>query len=148
MPTIFLGADHAGRTLKNAIADSLRLRDMIVEDLGAYQNDPDDDYPEYAARVAHAAQNHPGSMGILVCGSAEGMCMAANKFSGIRAGVGFSQEAVQAMRNDDDANILCIPTRITTDDDPFVLVETFLTTPFSEAERHKRRIGQMDELGT
>lgn len=144
MRTLYLGADHAGFSLKQVLADVLRLSGYDVEDLGAHSLVPDDDYPEYAARVADAVKKHPGSMGILLCGSAEGMCMAANKFPGIRAGVGFSVEAVRAMRNDDDANVVCVPTRISVDDDPIEIVKTFLETPFSGEARHARRIAEIE----
>lgn len=146
MPTVYLGADHAGLALKNTIADHLRLRNFVIEDLGAHQNDPEDDYPEYAGRVAAEVRRHRGSFGILVCGSAEGMCMAANKFDGIRAGIGFSAQAARAMRNDDDANIVCIPSRIKTGDDVFMIVDTFLDTPFSHEPRHARRIERISDF--
>ncbi|NBX48995.1 RpiB/LacA/LacB family sugar-phosphate isomerase, partial [bacterium] len=105
MSTVFLGADHAGFLLKNTLKDALHLAGYDVEDLGAYELLPDDDYPEYASRVAHAVMTHPGSKGVLLCGSAEGMCIAANKFDDIRAGIGFSMEAARMMRKDDDANV-------------------------------------------
>lgn len=144
MYTVFIGADHAGFLFKAHLSDVLRVHGYIIEDLGAHELVPNDDYPEYAARVAHAVLTHPGSKGILLCGSAEGMCMAANKFEGIRAGVGFSQAAAHFMRSDDDANIICIPTRIAVNDDRSEIAKTFLTTPFSGEERHKRRIKEIE----
>ncbi len=142
MHFIYLGADHAGFSLKNTLYDALRLQGFIVEDLGAEHLDPEDDYPVFAERVASAVQRHPESVGILLCGSAEGMCMAANRFLGIRAGIGFSQESARAMRSDDDANILCIPARLTLQDHPLLIAETFLTTPFLHEDRHVRRIAE------
>ena len=144
MLTVYLGADHAGFALKNTLTDALRLLGYDVEDLGAHSLVPDDDYPEYAERVAHAVMRHPGSFGILLCGSAEGMCMAANKFPGIRAGVGFSQEAARTMRRDNDANILCVPARISLQDHPQQIVRIFLATPFSQEPRHIRRIATLN----
>ena len=144
MKTVYLGADHAGFAVKNAVADSLRVLGYDVEDLGAHSLVPDDDYPEYAGRVADAVKKHSGSMGVLFCGSAEGMCIAANKFPGIRAGIGFSQEAAQLMRTDDDANIVCVPTRVSIEDSPMDVVKTFLETPFSGEARHIRRISEIE----
>lgn len=146
MPSVFIGADHAGFLFKNTLKDALHVLGYIVEDLGAHELIPDDDYPEYAAKVAHAVMSHPGSVGVLLCGSAEGMCMAANKFDSVRAGVGFSKEAAHFMRSDDDANIICIPTRIALVDDKVEIVKTFLATPFSGKERHERRIDKLDAL--
>lgn len=146
MSTVFLGADHAGFLLKNTLKDALHLAGYTIEDLGAYELVPDDDYPEYAARVAHAVMTHPRSKGVLLCGSAEGMCIAANKFDDIRAGIGFSMEAARMMRKDDDANVICVPTRVKVADDPVDIVKVFLETPFSGAERHVRRIEEIENI--
>ncbi|MFA6522700.1 MAG: RpiB/LacA/LacB family sugar-phosphate isomerase [Patescibacteria group bacterium] len=143
---VFLGADHAGLDLKVSLLEHLEMRGVHVEDLGAYTLDPNDDYPQFASAVAEAVLSHEGSLGILVCGNAEGVCMVANKFDGIRAGIGFSIEATQTMRTDDDANILCLPGRIKTKDDPLLIAETFLQTHPSHEERHKRRLAQIQEI--
>lgn len=144
--TVYIGADHAGFDLKEMIKEHLHTAGYHVEDLGAYILDPTDDYPKYAKEVAQAVMNHPGSVGILSCGNAEGICIAANKFDGIRAGIGYAIEAAQTMRTDDNANIICIPGRIETPDDPLKIAEAFLTTPFSQAPRHVRRLGQLHAI--
>jgi ribose 5-phosphate isomerase B len=144
--TIYLGADHAGFDQKNVVKEHLNLQGHIVEDLGALTFDKNDDYPVYATKVAQAVRQHPGSVGLLFCGNAEGICMAANKFDGIRAGIGYAIEAAKTMRSDDDANILCLPGRITTNDDPFEIVDIFLTTPFSNEERHNRRLNAVSDI--
>lgn len=143
-PTVYLGADHAGFDMKNSIKDHLALLNYIVEDLGAEHFNENDDYPEYAAKVAKAVKAHPGSLGILSCGNAEGIAIAANKFIGIRAGIGYSVEAAKTMRTDDDANIMAIPGRLSIKDDALEVVETFLSTAFSKAERHRRRIAEIE----
>ena len=145
-PTIYLGADHAGFDMKAIVKEHLELRGYVVEDLGAHEHDPQDDYPQYGEAVAQAVKDHPGSLGVLSCGNAEGICIVANKFDGIRAGIGYAQEAAITMRQDDNANILCLPGRIKTDDDPLNILEAFIETPFSGAERHKRRLGQINEI--
>lgn len=145
-PTIYLGADHAGFDLKSIISEHLTAQGYIIEDLGAHQLQPNDDYPEYAGAVAEAVRNHPGSLGILTCGNAEGVCIAANKFDGIRAGIGYSIEAAQTMRNDDNANIICLPGRIKTQDDPLKIIDVYLATQFSKADRHERRLDQVAKI--
>lgn len=145
--TVYLGADHAGFALKNSLKEHLEMKGFMVEDLGAHELDETDDYPEYAAAVAQAVRGHRGSFGLLVCGNAEGICIAANKFQGIRAGIGYSLEAAKTMRNDDNTNILCLPGRVPIADEPLEIAEMFLATPFSQAERHERRVNQIDELG-
>lgn len=143
---VYIGADHAGFDLKEMIKEHLSLTGYHVEDMGAHELDPTDDYPQYAAAVAEAVLSHPGSVGILSCGNAEGVCIAANKFDSIRAGVGYSEEAAHSMRSDDNTNIICIPGRLQTEDDPLGIVAAFLATPFSKAPRHIRRLSQVHAL--
>ncbi len=145
-PTIYLGADHAGFDLKSIINEHLTDQGYIVEDLGARELQPNDDYPQYAGAVAEAVANHPGALGVLTCGNAEGVCIAANKFDGIRAGIGYSIEAAETMRNDDNANIICLPGRIKTQDDPLKIIDVFLATQFSKADRHERRLEQVAKI--
>ncbi len=144
--SIYIAADHAGFDLKNIIREHLEHHGVVVDDLGAHTLNPHDDYPTYASAVASAVRMHPGSVGILLCGSAEGVCIAANKFDGIRAGLGFSVTSAISMRQDDNANILCIPGRIATLDDPLAIVDAFLAADFSGAERHTRRLEAVADL--
>lgn len=137
---IYLGADHAGFELKERLKHELAGE---IVDLGAASYAPDDDYPALAKAVALAVAKEPGSLGILSCANAVGVCVVANKTPGVRAGVGFSIEAARTMRHDDDANVLCIPGRIAIMDDAGEIAGAFLQTPFSNEERHKRRIGQI-----
>lgn len=144
--TIYLGADHAGFDMKNIMKEHLEAQGHVVEDLGAHTLDPHDDYPRYAAAVAKAVREHPGSFGILSCGNAEGVIIAANKFDGIRAGLGFSIDAAVTMRQDDDANVIGIPGRIATDDDPLMIIDAFLANAFTNGERHIRRLAAVKAL--
>ncbi len=147
---VFIGADHAGFELKERLKSSLPLfkgelegETPFIVDLGPTSLIPDDDYPAIAKAVAEAIAKEPGSVGILSCANAVGVCVVANKTPGIRAGVGFSIEAARTMRSDDDANILCIPGRIPIMDDAVEIAKTFLQTKFSNEERHKRRIAHI-----
>lgn len=137
---IYIGADHAGFALKESVKRHLHDKGIDVEDLGAHVLDPSDDYPTYAARVAAVVRKNPRSLGVLVCGSAEGVCIAANKFDGIRAGIGFSIPAARSLRNDDDGNVLCLSGRLDAVDKPLAIVDTFIETGFSGEERHQRRV--------
>lgn len=139
-PHVYMAADHAGFDLKNVLRDALEDHGYAVDDLGPTMYDSDDDYPDAAAAVAQAVRKHVGSRGILICGSAEGVAIAANKFDGIRAGIGFSAEAARLLRTDDDGNVLAIPARLELQDDPLPICLAFLATPFSEAPRHIRRL--------
>lgn len=146
MKTVYLGADHAGYHMKESLKVELTDIGYHVEDLGAHEYDENDDYPEFASAVAQAVREHPGSFGILSCGNAEGIMIAANKFDGVRAGLGYSKEAARTMRQDDDANVISIPGRVTVEGSPLEIVKTFLETDFSGEERHKRRLKQVEKI--
>ena len=119
----------------------------LVDD-GDDHLDPVDDFPVFASRVVNAilASVDDDPRGILICGSGQGMCMAANRFKGIRACLAFDNESARSSRNDDDSNIICIPARILKDESTFSIIHTWLTTPFAKSPRFIRRITEMDNL--
>ena len=146
---IFIGADHNGYDLKHQVTDYLRKRGIDVEDEGDEQRDPDDDFPVFAQRVVTAilGSQDPDPRGILICGSGQGMMMAANRFKGIRAGLGWNAEAARSIRNDDDSNVLALPAEILTKENDWQdVVDTWINTPFANAPRYKRRNKQLDEF--
>lgn len=143
---IYLGADHAGFAMKESVKRHVQSAGFEVEDLGAHEIDENDDYPLYAARVAGVVRENPRSVGLLFCGSAEGICIAANKFDGIRAGIGFSVDAARSLRFDDHGNVLCVPGRIGTTDDPMMIVDAFLNAEPSTATRHERRVKEINVI--
>src|ERR1700712_4653289 len=145
---IYIGADHNGFEYKNKLSDDLQRSGYTVVDEGGVAPNPEDDFPQFAGKVVNAmrADGDPDARGILICGSGQGMCMAANRFKGIRALLGYDRESVRSARNDDDANILCLPAHILEKDNANMLVEMFLNTPFAAAPRFSRRIKEMDEL--
>ena len=145
---IFVGSDHNGYSLRARIADHLKQLGYEVGDEGDSRPEPNDDYPIFASRVVHAMRAEGNeSFGILVCGSGQGMCMAANRFKGIRAALGYDRESARSSRNDDDSNILCLPARTLNDEDALAIVDMWLQTPFAKAARFNRRLIEMDELG-
>lgn len=145
---IFIGADHNGYQLRNNLLAYLKRAGYDVQDDGDMKLDKEDDFPVFAAKVVHdmRTSGDDDARGILICGSGQGMCMAANRFKGIRAALGYDRESIRSARNDDDANVLCLPARTLKKDEANVLVETFLNTPFSHVGRYQRRIKEMDEL--
>jgi ribose 5-phosphate isomerase B len=146
---IYVGADHNGFELKAKLLTVLTRAGFDVVDEGDKQLKPDDDFPQYAERVVRALQTDtdPDSKGILVCSSGQGMCMAANRFKGIRAGIVWIAPEARALRNDDDSNVLCLPARYISADEAIDLAEIWLATPFAGAVRFKRRISELDNLG-
>jgi ribose 5-phosphate isomerase B len=145
---IYIGSDHNGFALKEELIQFLRKMGHTVFDEGNKKLNPDDDFPQFAGRVTAAllTSDDPDAKGILICGSGQGMCMSANRYKGIRASVVWDLYEARAARNDDDSNILCLPARVLKKDTAYAIVRTWLSTPFAEATRFKRRIKEMDEL--
>lgn len=146
---VFIGADHNGFQLRNSLVTYLKQAGYDVVDEGDKKLSPDDDFPVFAQKVVTdiLGSYDRDARGILICGSGQGMCIAANRFKGIRALLGYDRESVRSARNDDDANVLCLPASIFKNDTANVLVETFLNTPFAAAPRFTRRINELDQIG-
>lgn len=146
---IYIGADHNGIEMKATLERALLDAGYEVVDEGDWMLKPDDDFPQFAARVVTAmkASDDPDPRGIMICGSGQGMCIAANRYKGIRASLVWSVEEARASRNDDDCNVLCLPSRYISSEEAEKLTSVWLRTPFSGAARFKRRIKQLDNLG-
>ena len=145
---VFVGADHAGFQLKGAVMAHLSKRGVDVEDDGDKQLDPADDYPQFAFAVATKVlgSEDDDPRGILLCGSGQGMCIAANRIRGIRAALCWDEDIARETRNDNDSNILCIPARALSEADALNIIDVWLDTPFSGAARHARRIREIEEV--
>jgi ribose 5-phosphate isomerase B len=141
---IYLGADHAGFTRKEAIKKTLDNNGYDVIDLGNDHFDQEDDYPDFALAVAQKIAGEPGNFGILVCSSGQGMCIAANKITGIRAALGYNIESATSSRRDDDTNILCLPGSALSDKEINDIVMSWLKTEFASDERFVRRIKKIE----
>lgn len=147
---IYLGSDHNGFHLKEKIFAYLSKNGYDVEDVGGKTLDPADDFPDFAqaASLKILGDESDDARAILLCGGGQGMAMAANRFKGIRAAVVWDAFEAKMSRNDNDSNILCLPSRIldASDGEWQGIVETWLNTPFAAAARFKRRNAQLDEL--
>ena len=143
---IIIGADHKGFELKERIKEWFLGSETNIEDLGAFEKDPDDDYPIIAEKVARKVAGENGSRGILICGSGVGVDIVANKIEGIRCGLGMNEKQVEAGRNDDDINILAIASDFTDFDKAKKLIQVFLNTPFNEAAKRLRRIEEINDI--
>ena len=146
MYKIFIGSDHRGFELKEKIKNWLSEWDYEFEDCGAHEYNKDDDYPDFATAVAKSVLGHgvSKSRGILICGSGVGVTIAANRFKGIRAALGFNPNQIRDSVNDEDANILAISANYTQENEVREIVKSFLETKFSGEERHIRRINKLD----
>ncbi|HVC35934.1 MAG TPA: RpiB/LacA/LacB family sugar-phosphate isomerase [Candidatus Dormibacteraeota bacterium] len=146
--TIFIGADHAGFEFKKQLSGFLSSNGYQVIDQVDQKPDPNDDFPQFAARVINnlMASKDSETKAILICGSGQGMCMAANRFKGIRASLCWNQDEARAARNDDDSNVLCLSSRYQSLAEAQSITTTWLNTAFAGAERFRRRIKELDEL--
>ncbi len=135
---IAIGSDHAGVEYKTYLLS--KLNDLGVEctDMGTYSTDSVD-YPDYAHHVASAVADDEVHFGVLICGSANGVAMAANKHQKVRAAISWSREIAELARQHNDANILCLPARFVSKELAWEMLDAFLKTPF-EGGRHQRRV--------
>ena len=138
---ISIGNDHAGTDYKFKIVGFLKSRNIQVVNYGT-DSDSSVDYPDFVHPVAQDVESKKATFGILICGSANGVAMTANKYSNIRAGICWNNEIVSLIRQHNNANILCIPARFTEIDAVLEMVETFLNTEF-EGGRHQNRINKI-----
>jgi ribose 5-phosphate isomerase B len=145
--TIYLGTDHAGYELKEALKVYLGELGYAIADKGALALEDGDDYPDYVRPVAEAVVGEAGSFGIVLGASGEGEAMCANRVSGARAAVyyGGSLDIPRHARVDNDANILSLGARFVSPEEAKEAVKVFLETPFSNEERHARRIAKIDK---
>jgi len=140
---VHLGSDHAGFELKNALAAHLAAQGHEVVDHGAHVYDADDDYPGPCIAAAEAVVADPGSVGFVIGGSGNGEQIAANCVKGVRAALIWSEETAQLAREHNDANVAGIGARMHDEATAFRLADVFVATPFSQGERHIRRIGKL-----
>lgn len=140
MKKLMIGADHAGFKLKAVIIRHLEVLEQQVHDYGTYSAESVD-YPDFAHPVAEAVESQD-TLGFLVCGSGNGVCMTANKHAGIRAALCWTVELAALARQHNNANILCIPARFVDEATALAMVDTFLNTPF-EGGRHKNRVDKI-----
>lgn len=138
---IAIGSDHAGFEYKSALVTWLKEKGYQVDDKGVYEN-KSVDYPDYAHPVAEAVEKGNAAFGILLCGSANGVCMTANKHQGIRAGLAWISDVAKLIRQHNDANVICLPARFTALEQVKQMIEIFIDTPF-EGGRHKTRVDKI-----
>ena len=145
---IYLGADHGGYQLKEKIKAYLAENNIEYEDLGANSFNPEDDYPDFIIPVAKKVALSPQSLGIVIGRSGNGEAIAANKINGVRAAVCVNLEMAKKAREHNDANILSLGADYISEDEAKQIVKVFIDTPFSNEERHVRRIEKIKKIET
>ncbi|MBU1446601.1 ribose 5-phosphate isomerase B [Patescibacteria group bacterium] len=146
MKDIFIGSDHAGYNLKQAVKNHLAAQYNVV-DLGAFSQESVD-YSDIAREVCEKVLEYPGSFGIMLCGTGQGSAMACNRNKGIRAALCNTVELAEMARSHNYANILCMGERTTEEGLAMQILDTFLNTKEDPDERHKRRVDKFDTNGS
>lgn len=142
MQKIAIGADHAGFKLKEQLKKWLEQAGHVTHDFGTY-GEESVDYPDFAHPVALSVEKKDYDLGLLVCGSANGVCMSANKHAGIRAAICWNEDLAALAREHNDANILCLPARFLKPEEAEKILDRFLNSSF-EGGRHARRVGKIN----
>ena len=143
MTRVHIGGDHAAYDLLNDLVDILTADGHDVVNHGPFEFDAEDDYPVFVLRAAEAVAAEPGSFGVVLGGSGNGEQIAANKVGGVRAALCYSDELARLAREHNDARVISIGARMNTVEQARTMVRTFLSTPFSEGERHSRRLAMI-----
>ncbi|HVG42726.1 MAG TPA: ribose 5-phosphate isomerase B [Chitinophagaceae bacterium] len=138
---IAVGADHAGFDYKMIVLDLLQSKGLPVKDFGTYSSDSVD-YPDFAHPVSHAVESGEAAYGILICGSANGVAITANKHKDIRAAIAWNDEVAKLARQHNNANVLCLPARFISITVAEEIVTAFLNTNF-EGGRHQKRVAKI-----
>lgn len=137
-----IAADHAGFEMKGVLAKHLRARGFDVQDLGTNSAAPTD-YPDYAHPVAREVSSGEVRRGVLLCGSGQGMAMAANRYPHVRAALAWNKQIAALASAHNDANILVIPSRCVSDGEALAMLDAWLDTPFEDG-RHTPRVAKID----
>ena len=141
---IYIGSDHAGYNLKQAVKKHLEEKDIKITDLGSFSGEEAVDYPDIAREVSEKVLEYPGTFGIMICGTGQGSAMMCNRNKGIRAALCNTENLAEMARQHNHANVLCLGERTTETDLALKIVDTFLNTPIDNDERHKRRVDKLD----
>ncbi|NQX90557.1 MAG: ribose 5-phosphate isomerase B [Flavobacteriales bacterium] len=138
---IVIGGDHAGFELKGKLITWLEEKGHTVQDVGTH-SDESTDYPDYAHALAEAVAGNKDSLGILICGSANGVCMTANKHQDVRAAIAWLPEIASLAKQHNNANVVCLPARFISEASAFEIVDAFFGAEF-EGGRHERRVNKI-----
>ena len=138
---VAIGSDHAGFEYKEDLISFLEAKGILFHDFGTHSEDSVD-YPDFAHPVAQSVESGEASFGILLCGSANGVAITANKHQGVRAAICWGEEITKLARQHNNANIICIPARFVREGDAEKMLQIFLQTPF-EGGRHQNRVAKI-----
>lgn len=143
---IYLATDHAAFELKEYVKNQLIEGGYDVEDCGAFNFDPNDDYPDLIKIAAKKVSENPGSLGVVFGKSGAGEAIVANKIKGVRAVLAVNEENVRLSKEHNNANVISIGSVLLPNEKAIELIRLFINTPFSNEERHQRRIDKISQI--
>ena len=143
---VYLATDHRGFALKEKLKPWLDKQGFWFKDFGNLVFDADDDYPDFAQKLAETLSRNPKNRGLVICGSGIGVDIVANRFNGVRCGLGFNKKQVAHGRSFDDINCLALPADFVNTNQAKKIVRVFLETEFSGQKRHKRRLEKIEKI--
>ncbi len=143
---IYISSDHAGFELKKEIKIFLKRKKYAFQDLGPKKYNKDDDYSDYAIKIAKKTAEKRNNKGILICNSGHGMNITANKIKGIRASICWNEKSAKYAKEHTNINILCLPSEFITEKDSKKIIERWLKTKKSDAKRHLRRLNKIKKI--
>ena len=143
---LYLATDHRGFALKERVKRYLLDSGIEFEDLGAFEYLQTDDFPDYAEKLAGKVKELKENLGIAICGSGAGMSITLNKFDGIRAGLAENPEMAEAMKKDDDINILVIPADFVSEHNAYLMIDKFMSAVQKTEEKYKRRLNKIKKI--
>lgn len=143
---IYVAADHGGIKIKNKIMYYLRDKGYAVVDMGAYEYNTEDDYPDFVIPAMERLQENHENLAIIACRNGVGVSILANKFDGIRCGLCFTKDHTISAKTDDGINVLALPADYISAVEVFQIVDAFLETPFNNAKRHIRRLKKVTDV--
>ena len=147
--TIFIAADHRGFELKNKLVEYIQEKTIRVEDLGNFRLEPNDDNPDYAIKVAQAVLQNPKEfLGIVICGSGVGVSITANRHKGIRCGIGFHEEQIKHIKENDHINVLALPSDYVSEEQAKKFIDIFIEAKENYDPKYLRRSKKMDNILT
>ena len=143
---LYIASDHGGYKLKKRLLRYCKNElELKIEDLGAHEHNPEDDYPDYVIPLAKKVVKENGR-GIVICRNGVGVCVAVNKIKGVKCGIGYNIGVAESMVRDDNTNIISLAADHLSEDHAMATLKKWLETEFSEAQRHVRRLGKVEEL--
>ncbi|MDH5201536.1 MAG: ribose-5-phosphate isomerase [Candidatus Bathyarchaeota archaeon] len=143
---IAIGSDHAGYHLKEHLREWLSARNIEIHDVGPHSFDPTDDYPDFARAVADSVRTAESDLGLIVCSTGVGSCIAANKIPGVRAALCHDTFSARMSRLHNDANVLCLGSNVVAPGLAEEILAAWLASSFSGEERHRRRVDKIAQI--